>query len=182
MSGALVHMEAASASEPIEQTKKKVVKPLSKAKLQKHLAAAENTGVVYLSHIPPFLKPNKLRDLLSGMGTEVLRVYLAPEDTKSRAGRLRAGGNKKKKFTEGWVEFEDKRRAKRIASTLNNTPVCCGGFHCCHFCVPICARPLQRAHLHMRSLATHRLADSTGAFTLMICGTSSTYTSSSGHT
>jgi len=100
-----------------------VVKPLSKAKLQKHLAAAENTGVVYLSHIPPFLKPNKLRDLLSGMGTEVLRVYLAPEDTKARAGRLRAGGNKKKKFTEGWVEFDDKRRAKRIASTLNNTPI-----------------------------------------------------------
>eukprot|EP00325_Prymnesiales_sp_UTEX-LB-985_P022987 CAMPEP_0174720512 /NCGR_PEP_ID=MMETSP1094-20130205/33707_1 /TAXON_ID=156173 /ORGANISM="Chrysochromulina brevifilum, Strain UTEX LB 985" /LENGTH=278 /DNA_ID=CAMNT_0015921003 /DNA_START=39 /DNA_END=875 /DNA_ORIENTATION=+ len=113
--------DASSASEP--KATKKVVKPLSKKKLEKHLAEAENRGVIYLSRIPPFLKPNKLRDLLSGMGTEVLRIYLAPEDSKSRAGRLRNGGNKKKDYSEGWVEFEDKRRAKRIASSLNNTPI-----------------------------------------------------------
>lgn len=51
----------------------------------------------------------------------MLRIYLAPESADARAGRVRAGGNKKKSFTEGWVEFENKRRAKRIASTLNNT-------------------------------------------------------------
>ena len=103
--------------------KKKVIKPLTKKKLEKHLADAENRGVLYFSRIPPFMKPNKLRNLLEGMGTEVLRVYLAPEDASARAGRVRAGGNKKKNFTEAWVEFDNKRRAKRIASTLNNTPI-----------------------------------------------------------
>lgn len=57
------------------------------------------------------------------MGTEVLRIYLAPESAEARAGRVRAGGNKKKSYSEGWFEFEDKRRAKRIASSLNNTPI-----------------------------------------------------------
>mgnify|MGYP002631287496 CR=1 FL=1 len=79
--------------------------------------------MLYFSRIPPYMKPTKMRDLLSGMGTEVLRVYLAPEDTAIRARRVRAGGNKKKSFTEGWVEFDNKRRAKRIATTLNNSPV-----------------------------------------------------------
>ena len=108
---------------PNSRASKKVVKPLTKKKLEKHLAAAENRGVLYFSRLPPFLKPNKLRNLLEGYGTEVLRIYLAPEDAKSRAGRLRAGGNKKKSYSEGWVEFDNKRRAKRIASTLNNTAI-----------------------------------------------------------
>lgn len=109
------------------RSEKRTVKPLSKKKLEKHLAAAENRGVLFFSRVPPFLKPMTLRTLLSGMGTEVLRIYLAPEDGRSRAGRVRAGGNKKKSYTEGWVEFDNKRRAKRIASTLNNTPI--GGGH-----------------------------------------------------
>jgi ESF2/ABP1 family protein len=103
--------------------KKKVLKPLSKKRLQRHLEDAENRGVCYFSRLPPFMKPDKLRNLLSGMGTEVLRVYLVAESTAVRAGRVRAGGNKKKNYTEGWVEFENKRRAKRIASSLNNTPI-----------------------------------------------------------
>ena len=37
--------------------------------------------------------------------------------------RKRLGGNKKEKFTEGWVEFERKSIAKRVAASLNNTPV-----------------------------------------------------------
>lgn len=35
-------------------------------------------GVVYLSRIPPHMKPLKLRHLLEPFG-EVLRIYLAPE-------------------------------------------------------------------------------------------------------
>ena len=35
--------------------KTKVVKPLTKKKLVKHLAAAENCGVLYISRVPPFL-------------------------------------------------------------------------------------------------------------------------------
>ena len=33
------------------------------------------------------------------------------------------GGNKKGNFTEAWVEFEKKKTAKRVAASLNNTPV-----------------------------------------------------------
>lgn len=95
----------------------------SLTRLTTRVLHAAPAGVCYFSRIPPFLKPDTLRRLLSGMGTEVLRIYLAPESHDARSGRVRAGGNKKKSFSEGWVEFEDKRRAKRIASTLNNTPM-----------------------------------------------------------
>ena len=120
-------VDGAASASPIKKRKKKVVKPLSKEKLEQFTADAENRGVLYFSRIPPFLKPTALRTLLEGYGTEVLRIYLAPESRESRAGRVRAGGNKKKSFSEGWVEFGDKRRAKRLASTLNNTPM--GGGH-----------------------------------------------------
>ena len=40
-----------------------------------------------------------------------------------RAKRVKSGGNKKKSYTEGWVEFADKKRALRISRTLNNTPM-----------------------------------------------------------
>ena len=69
-----------------KKTAKKVVKPLTKKKLEKHLADAENRGVLYFSRIPPFLKPDALRTMLSGMGTEVLRVYLQPETAQQRSG------------------------------------------------------------------------------------------------
>ena len=55
----------------------RVVKPLSQKKLQKYQAEHENRGVCYLSRVPPYLKPSALREMLSGMGTDVLRVYLA---------------------------------------------------------------------------------------------------------
>ena len=119
--------DGGSGGAPPQKRVRKRVKPLTRKKLEKHLAAAENRGVLFFSRIPPFLKPSALRTLLSGYGTEVLRIYLAPEDAHARAGRVRSGGNKKKNYSEGWVEFEDKRRAKRIASTLNSTPI--GGGH-----------------------------------------------------
>lgn len=75
-------------------------------------------GVVYLSRIPPHMKPLKLRHLLEPFG-EVLRIYLAPEDAAARLRRKRAGGNTGKNFTEGWVEFAHKSDAKRIATMLN---------------------------------------------------------------
>lgn len=107
--------------------KRKVVKPLSKEALETFQESLDNRGVIYLSRVPPYMKPSALRQQLSGYGTEVLRIYLQPEDTAVRARRVRSGGNKKKCFSEGWVEFKHKRRAKRIAETLNNTPM--GGGH-----------------------------------------------------
>lgn len=45
-----------------------------------------------------------LRKLLSGYGTEVLRIYLKQEDPAARARRISGGGNRKRSFSEGWVE------------------------------------------------------------------------------
>ncbi|KAG0205856.1 RNA-binding ATPase activator esf2 [Mortierella sp. GBA30] len=100
--------------------KQKKVKPLTPEALEKFQKARERTGIVYLSRIPPFMKPVKLRHLLGKFG-ELGRVYLAPEDPKVAARRKKYGGNKKQNFTEGWVEFMDKSVAKQVAKTLNAT-------------------------------------------------------------
>lgn len=96
---------------------------LSKKRLVKFNEENERKGVCYIARVPPYLKPQKLRQLLSGFGTDVLRIYLAPEDKTVRAKRIRSGGNRKQMFTEGWVEFADKRVAKRLATTLNNSAI-----------------------------------------------------------
>jgi ESF2/ABP1 family protein len=87
----------------------------------------KNRGVCYLGRVPPYMKPAALRKLLSGYGTEVLRIYLRPENPAARTRRIANGGNRKRSFSEGWIEFEDKRRALKIANALNNTLV--GGSH-----------------------------------------------------
>lgn len=56
----------------------KVVKPLTPEDLAKFKAAQEKTGVIYISRIPPGMRPAKVRHLMSQYG-EVGRVYLQPE-------------------------------------------------------------------------------------------------------
>ncbi|KAJ4462189.1 putative pre-rrna-processing protein esf2 [Paratrimastix pyriformis] len=85
-------------------------------------AEQEKRGVVYLSRIPPFMKPEKIRFLLSQFG-EIDHVYLTPENPAVRNARKEAGGNRKLKYTEGWVEFLDKKLARRVAESLNNTAI-----------------------------------------------------------
>jgi hypothetical protein len=41
----------------------------------------------------------------------------------ARKKRLAFGGNRKRKFTEGWVEFLDKKIARRVATALNGQPI-----------------------------------------------------------
>ena len=94
------------------------LKPLTQKELEASKAATARTGVVYLSRIPPFMKPQKMRDLLARFGT-VGRVFLAPEDPKSHARRVKFGGNKKRDFVEGWIEYMNKKDAKLAAETLN---------------------------------------------------------------
>ena len=52
---------------------------------------------------------------------QIGRLYLAPEDKAARRDRKKRNGGRDtgKSFTEGWVEFEDKRVAKRVADMLN---------------------------------------------------------------
>lgn len=102
-----------------ERTLKK--KSVKKAKLE-----SDGRGIVYISRIPPHMKPHKLRQLLSEHG-EIGRLYCTPESPHLRKIRKKRGGNTGKNFTEGWVEFEDKKDAKRVALLLNGQPM--GGKH-----------------------------------------------------
>lgn len=45
------------------------------------------------------------------------QVYLAEEDQANRRARKKAGGNSGKMYTEGWVEFEDKKIARGVSQT-----------------------------------------------------------------
>ena len=42
-------------------------------------------------------------------------------DESVRKKRKKFGGSGRKAFTEGWVEFQDKKIAKKVACSLNNT-------------------------------------------------------------
>ncbi|TDZ54941.1 Pre-rRNA-processing protein ESF2 [Colletotrichum trifolii] len=95
-----------------------VSKPLTKKNLVATEEAVKKSGVVYLSRIPPFMKPQKLRSLLEPYG-RVNRIFLAPEDPAAHARRVKNGGNKKRSYTEGWVEFVRKRDAKAVCELLN---------------------------------------------------------------
>jgi len=95
-----------------------ILKPLTAKQLAASQKAAKRTGVIYLSRIPPFMKPSALRHLLSPYG-EINRIFLTPESSTAYSARKRSGGNKKRSFTDGWVEFVHKRDAKLVAETLN---------------------------------------------------------------
>ena len=62
----------------------------------------DKSGVIYLSRVPPFMKPAVMRSLLTPYGA-VGRIFLTPEDSTSRTQRLRNGGTRRKLFLDGWV-------------------------------------------------------------------------------
>lgn len=95
-----------------------VSKPLTKKNLVATEAAIKRSGVVYLSRIPPFMKPSKLRSLLEPYGA-INRIFLTPEDPTSHTRRVRNGGNKKRSFLDGWIEFMNKAEAKQVCELLN---------------------------------------------------------------
>ncbi|KAI1135080.1 Pre-rRNA-processing protein ESF2 [Hypoxylon sp. FL0543] len=95
-----------------------VSRPLTKKNLVATEAAIKKSGLVYLSRIPPFMKPAKLRSLLEPYG-KINRIFLTPEDPQERSRRIRQGGNKKHMYTDGWVEFVDKKDAKKAVDLLN---------------------------------------------------------------
>lgn len=95
------------------------------AKLKKRLElvnalkkSSHKTGVVYLSSIPPYMKPAKLRQILSKFG-QIDRLFMKKEDDAKHRQRVKGGGNKKPMYEEGWAEFIRKRDAKLCATTLN---------------------------------------------------------------
>ncbi|KAK2624370.1 hypothetical protein QTJ16_006320 [Diplocarpon rosae] len=95
-----------------------VSKSLTRKNLVATAAAIKKSGVVYLSRIPPFMKPQKLRSLLEPYGP-INRIFMTPEDPTSHTRRVRNGGNKKRSFVDGWVEFVNKIHAKHVCELLN---------------------------------------------------------------
>ncbi|KAK4052565.1 RNA-binding ATPase activator esf2 [Microbotryomycetes sp. JL221] len=81
-------------------------------------------GLVYLSRIPPGMGPPKVKHLLSAYG-EVGRIYLNRADkdqstsTSLKGKKRQREKHQEHKFSEGWVEFLDKRVARSVAEMLN---------------------------------------------------------------
>lgn len=111
--------EDGEAGEAMKEPRKEVLK---KQELENKMREIKRSAVVYFSSIPPYMKPATLKHILSRFG-EIGRIYLVPEDAKTHALRVKSGGNRKKKFTEGWVEFKHKNHAKLAVETLNGNPI-----------------------------------------------------------
>eukprot|EP00727_Mastigamoeba_balamuthi_P010027 m51a1_g5647 hypothetical protein (247) ;mRNA; r:860993-861865 len=105
-----------------EERRANIVKPISASELAEFNAAQEQCGVVYLSRIPTGMNPTILRQFMEPYG-KTLRIYLVPEDEAHVKARKKAGGDGRRKFLEGWVEFADKRKARLAAMTLNGTEI-----------------------------------------------------------
>ncbi|KIW63812.1 hypothetical protein PV04_08784 [Phialophora macrospora] len=96
-----------------DQNKKKKTKKKVKDKEK------PTPGVVYLSSLPPYLKPSALRNLLDQRGfSPIARIFLSPA-SKSNKSHSSGGKNSRQLYTEGWIEFASKKMAKRCAETLN---------------------------------------------------------------
>lgn len=108
----LAHLEKLAAGLPtnLKLQTTKLGKPIPPKK--------DKSGVIYLSRVPPFMKPTVLRSLLTPYGA-VGKIFLTPEPAASRTQRLRGGGTRRKLFLDGWVEFLHKRDAKFVADNLN---------------------------------------------------------------
>ncbi|KAL8730713.1 MAG: hypothetical protein Q9166_003905 [cf. Caloplaca sp. 2 TL-2023] len=75
-------------------------------------------GVVYLSRIPPFMRPSTVRHLLSPFGS-ITKLFLTPEPPSQHTSRVRSGGNKKRSFVDGWIEFASHKSAKTCVAAIN---------------------------------------------------------------
>jgi ESF2/ABP1 family protein len=77
-------------------------------------------GVIYLSSLPPYLRPSALRNLLSQRGFEpITRLFLTPASKAKSTSKK----NSRQLYTEGWIEFASKKTARRCAEALNASPV-----------------------------------------------------------
>ncbi|KAK7065125.1 Activator of basal transcription 1 [Halocaridina rubra] len=72
-------------------------------------------GIIYLTTIPTGFDVNKIRKYFSEFG-DIDRVYLQPKvDDKAK----KSTSKKHRQYTEGWVEFKSKRKAKWVNLMLN---------------------------------------------------------------
>lgn len=98
------------------------IKPLQREKLEKFKAKVDKSGIVYMSRVPPHLKPLKLRQMLE-VHANLGRIYMAPKETAPRKSKAQGSNGQKqgKEFSEAWIEFQDKKQAKAVVEMLNCT-------------------------------------------------------------
>ena len=60
------------------------IEPLSAEALAEFEAKQASTGIIYISRIPPAMRPSKVRHLMGGFGA-IGRVYLQQEGTLGRS-------------------------------------------------------------------------------------------------
>ncbi|KAL8954841.1 MAG: hypothetical protein Q9183_006907, partial [Haloplaca sp. 2 TL-2023] len=92
-----------------------VTKPKPKSK---NATTPSKPGVIYLSRLPPFIRPSTVRSLLSPFGI-ITHLFLTPEPPSQHSSRVRSGGNKKRSYTDGWVSFRDHKSAKTCVAAIN---------------------------------------------------------------
>lgn len=105
----------------VQQQPRRLLEPSPNQNLSCKLSKKNKTGVIYLSSLPPYLKPMALKSLLVQRGFgPITRVFLAPAVHSTNRSRR---SNRRKIYTDGWVEFASKKTAKICTSTLNATVV-----------------------------------------------------------
>ncbi|KAL4217774.1 Activator of basal transcription 1 [Mactra antiquata] len=85
-------------------------------KTEEKKSKKKEPGIIYLSRIPTRFNVTLTRKYFEQFG-EIGRSFLQPDykaKCKWRSGRV---------YSEGWIEFQNKKIAKKVASAINNTPV-----------------------------------------------------------
>jgi len=72
-------------------------------------------GILYLSRIPPHMRPSALRHLLSAYGP-ISNLFLTPTPPSNSNNKSKSA---RKSYTEGWIEFTKKRHAKACLAAIN---------------------------------------------------------------
>jgi ESF2/ABP1 family protein len=82
-------------------------------------------GVVYLSSVPPHLRPSALRNLLEQRGfSPITRLFLTPITSATSTNKKPISTSKaRRSYSEGWLEFASHKTARLCASALNATPI-----------------------------------------------------------
>lgn len=115
-------LNATDDEEERETDETRVLKPLSKEELESFERKEKKKGIIYISRIPYGMTVSKVRHLLSGFG-DVDRIFLQDGREKERGEKMTGRRSKSAHFTEGWVEFMDKKVAKVVAEMLNAEPI-----------------------------------------------------------
>ena len=113
----------AAPKQPLSNGEVERSKTVSKEKKKKGRGKESRPGVIYLSSVPPHLRPSALRNLLEQRGfSPITRLFLAPI-TKDASKKTSSTSKARRSYGEGWIEFSSHKTGKLCAQTLNATPI-----------------------------------------------------------